>query len=174
VTQDLMNEPATQARPDQSMGSMGNAEANGNSVDLSTIKDSAIERLVAERQTLTESLRAFTGDLRNMQESSPQSGLAASLVQQAADRAEQLAEYVEQREPQQLLGEARSYAQSHPGMFLVGAAVAGGILGRVTRSATEAATSNTATTPVGGSAASSQSTQEPHAFAPTPTSVDVR
>jgi hypothetical protein len=144
----------------QGNGAMSSAQDARPHADLSTIKDSALERLVAEREKITEGLRTFTSELRDMQTASPQEGLASSLVGQAADRAEQLIDFVEQRDPQQLLAEARSYAQSHPGMFLLGALVTGGVLGRATRSATASATSS--------------SGQESHAFAPTPTAVDLR
>jgi len=134
------------------------------SVDLSTIKDSAMERLVAERGKITESLRTFTDDLREMQSASPQSGLAKSVVEQAADRAEQLLSYVETREPEELLADVRGYARSHPAMFLLGAAVAGGALGRVTRSAGAGAASVAAQT----------STGETQPSTMTPTAVDLR
>ena len=172
MTQDLMNQESVTTQS-QDNGAMGSADARPHA-DLSTIKDSAIERLVAEREKITEGLRTFTGELRDMQTASPQEGLASSLVGQAADRAEQLIDYVEQRDPQQLLAEARSYAQSHPGMFLLGALVTGGVLGRATRSATASATSSAASATTGSPATTSGSAQETHAFAPTPTAVDLR
>ena len=142
VTTDTVTGMPAGGRAAQPVGSdaMQTSPTQGNSsVDLSTIKNSAIERLVAERGKLTDSLRTFTDELRSMENAAPESGLATSLVGQAADRAEQLISYVEDREPDQLLAEARSYARTHPGMFLLGAVVAGGVLGRATRSAGAAA-----------------------------------
>ncbi|MFL6181072.1 MAG: hypothetical protein ACJ73J_02080 [Actinomycetes bacterium] len=171
MTQDLMNQESVATPPD--MGAMSSGQDARPHADLSTIKDSAIDRLAAEREKITESLRSFTTELRDMQSASPQEGLATSLVGQAADRAEQLIDYVEQRDPQQLLSEARSYAQSHPGMFLLGALVTGGVLGRATRSAAAGATSSTPN-PTASSASTNGSAGEAQAFAPTPTAVDLR
>ena len=162
ITDTSMGTAERQSAPTNSRGT--DSMQSDTSVDLSTIKDSAMERLVAERGKLTETLRTFTDDLREMQSASPRSGLAMSVVGQAADRAEQLISYVENREPDQLLEDVRGYARSHPAMFLLGAAVAGGALGRVTRSAGAGAASSAGAT----------STSETEPTTTAPTAVDLR
>ena len=63
-----------------------------------------------------------------------QSGLATELARQASERLHDIAGWVESREPGDLLTEAKDFARRKPGTFLIGAAVAGLLAGRVTRS----------------------------------------
>ncbi len=60
------------------------------------------------------------------------SGPAADLVRQAGDKLEEIANWVQQREPGDLVEEVRRYARRRPGMFLIGAALAGVAAGRLT------------------------------------------
>jgi hypothetical protein len=59
--------------------------------------------------------------------------ITSTLVRQVSERLQGVASWVEQREPEELLDEARNWARRHPGAFLLGAAVAGVVVGRVTR-----------------------------------------
>ena len=59
-------------------------------------------------------------------------GPAADLVAQAGDKLEELASWVSQREPGDLVVELRNFARRKPGVFLLGAAVAGVVAGRLT------------------------------------------
>jgi hypothetical protein len=60
------------------------------------------------------------------------SGPAADLVRQAGDKVEQFAGWLQEREPGDLVNEVRSFARRKPGVFLLGAAVAGVVAGRLT------------------------------------------
>jgi hypothetical protein len=60
------------------------------------------------------------------------SGPAADLVAQAGDKVEQLATWIQDREPGDLLVELRNFARRKPGVFMLGAAVAGVVAGRLT------------------------------------------
>lgn len=60
------------------------------------------------------------------------SGPAADLVSQAGDKVEQLASWISDREPGDLVVELRNFARRKPGVFLLGAAVAGVVAGRLT------------------------------------------
>jgi hypothetical protein len=113
--------------------------SSGGQIDLATIKQSAAERLTSERDKLTEQAKSFTSELRSMQGSQGEPGLASNLVGQVAQRADEAIAYVESRDPEELLTEARRYAQNHPGLFLAGTALVGLMLGRVTRTAVSAA-----------------------------------
>jgi hypothetical protein len=62
-----------------------------------------------------------------------QTGVASEFARQAADRLHGAASWLEKREPADLLNEARNFARRRPGAFLIGAAVAGLVAGRVTR-----------------------------------------
>jgi hypothetical protein len=60
------------------------------------------------------------------------SGPAADLVRQAGDKLEDLASWVQAREPGELVDELRAFARRKPGVFLLGAALAGVVAGRLT------------------------------------------
>jgi hypothetical protein len=60
------------------------------------------------------------------------SGPAADLVAQAGDKLEELASWVSQREPGDLVVELRDFARRKPGVFMLGAALAGVVAGRLT------------------------------------------
>ena len=60
------------------------------------------------------------------------SGPAADLVRQAGDKVEEIAGWIQAREPGDLVDELRSFARRKPGVFLLGAALAGVVAGRLT------------------------------------------
>jgi hypothetical protein len=87
----------------------------------------------AQHSSLVSNLRQLGDELGSMADNSSQSGVATELVSQAHDRVNTVAGWLEARQPGDLLGEARRYAQRHPGTFLLGAALAGALAGRLTR-----------------------------------------
>ena len=48
-------------------------------------------------------------------------------------RVQQVADWLDRREPGQALDDVRNFARRHPGAFLTGAAIAGVVVGRLTR-----------------------------------------
>ena len=78
-------------------------------------------------------LRSVGDELRGMAEHGGQSGLATQLVSEGADLTHKAADFIEHREPAQLLDEIRSFARRKPGTFLLGSALAGVVVGRLTR-----------------------------------------
>jgi hypothetical protein len=86
-----------------------------------------------QQKRAAEGLRALGSQLRSMAGAGEQ-GVAADLVGEAADRANQAAQWLEQREPGQLVDEVRGFARRRPGAFAAGALVAGVLVGRLTRS----------------------------------------
>jgi uncharacterized protein YjbJ (UPF0337 family) len=62
-----------------------------------------------------------------------QSGIVSQLAHEGADLTQKVADFVEQREPAELVDEVRRYARRKPGTFLIGAALAGVVVGRLTR-----------------------------------------
>jgi hypothetical protein len=86
------------------------------------------------QQKAGEGLSGIAQQLRTMVEGGGEtpSGPAADLVRQAGDKLEELAGWVQAREPGDLVNEVRAYARRRPGMFLLGAAVAGVVAGRLT------------------------------------------
>jgi hypothetical protein len=86
------------------------------------------------QQKAGQGLSDIAGQLRTMVEGGGQtpSGPAADLVRQAGDKLEELASWVQNREPGDLVNELRNFARRKPGTFLLGAALAGVVAGRLT------------------------------------------
>src|SRR6266508_2662773 len=102
----------------------------------------------SQQQRAVDGLRALADELQQMAEKGGQSGsVATELAHNAADRVHGLARWLDQRSPGAMVEEVRSFARRRPGAFLMGAAFAGVIAGRLTR----------------GAAAAQQQGAEPHA-----------
>ena len=59
------------------------------------------------------------------------------IARQASDKAQELATWIDAREPGDLVTEVRDFARRKPGTFLLGAAAVGVLAGRLTRSAVD-------------------------------------
>ncbi len=96
----------------------------------SQLKDQA----VAQQQKAATGLSSLAGELRGLADGTSQGapGPARDLLQQASGYLEGFADKLQNREPAQLLDEVRSLARRRPGMFLLGAAAAGIVAGRLT------------------------------------------
>jgi hypothetical protein len=91
------------------------------------------------QQKATDGIRTLSRELREMADGGQQPGTASEIARQAADRADRLADWLGQREPGDLIEEIRSFARRRPGAFLLGAALAGTVVGRLTRGAVDSA-----------------------------------
>ena len=78
-------------------------------------------------------LRSLSSELSSMAHASSEPGIATDLVRQVATRADSLASWLDDREPGALLEEVKTFARNKPGTFLVIAAGAGLLAGRLTR-----------------------------------------
>ncbi len=89
---------------------------------------------VAQQQKAAQGLSSLAGELRGLADGSSQGapGPARDLLQQASSYIDTFADRLQNREPAQLLDEVRSIARRRPGMFLLGAAAAGVLAGRLT------------------------------------------
>lgn len=96
-------------------------------------KSELSDQAISQRDRAADSLRSLGGEFRTMAESSDSSGLGTQLASQGADLAEQMADFLAQRDPSQLLDEVRDFARRRPGGFLMGAALAGVVVGRLGR-----------------------------------------
>lgn len=92
----------------------------------------AAEQARAGQQKAAESLGALADELRSLTDGEGGSGPATDLLRQATERVEGFAAHLRDREPGDLLEDVRSFARRRPGAFLVGAAVAGVLAGRLT------------------------------------------
>jgi len=91
------------------------------------------DQLAVQQKRAAGSLHEFSNEITRMADQGGQSGAAAQVARQAADRAGKAAHWLEQREPGQLMAEVKGYARRNPGMFLMGAAALGVLAGRLTR-----------------------------------------
>jgi len=99
-----------------------------------------------QQQKAAEGIRTISSQLRTMAEAPDQQGVASDLIRQAADRSASVASWLENRDPGSLLDEAKSFARQRPGTFLLLAAGAGLLAGRLGRSLQAGAPETTAST----------------------------
>jgi hypothetical protein len=84
------------------------------------------------QQRIAKKLLSLSDELRSMAENSNQ-GVAVDLAQQAASRVRDAGHWLEDREPGQVVNEMQTFARRRPAVFLVLAAGAGLVAGRLTR-----------------------------------------
>ena len=106
------------------------------------------DQSAVQRDRVADNLRQFGDDLDGMRQSSSSSGLATNLTGMLASKAREVSTFLGDHEPGDLIEEVRRFARQRPGTFLLGAAVAGVVAGRLTRAA---AASSDSSSPVGSS-----------------------
>lgn len=97
---------------------------------------------IAQQQRAATGLRSVADELTGMVNGNGGSGIAADLARQASDRVRTAADWLENREPADLLYEVRRFARQRPGTFLAAMAAIGFVGGRVTRGAADEAREN--------------------------------
>lgn len=97
------------------------------------------EQAAAQQQRVAAGLRSVGDELRTMADTSDSPGVAADLVQQVSTRVSGAASWIGDRDPGSLLSEVTSYARRKPGTFIAVAALAGLVVGRLTRALAEGA-----------------------------------
>ena len=86
---------------------------------------------------LSTTVRGLAGEMRDLgQGKGDANSTIAGLVQQLADRGEQLADHISAQGPGGLVQDLRSFAARKPGTFLLGALAAGVVTGRLVKGAT--------------------------------------
>ncbi|MCU1474959.1 hypothetical protein [Amnibacterium sp.] len=87
-----------------------------------------------QQDRLGQGLRTFGSDLEKMGSGQQvDSGPASELVQNLAQRAHRVAEWLESRSPEEVLYDVRQYAARRPGVFIALAAVSGVVAARLTK-----------------------------------------
>jgi hypothetical protein len=110
-------------------------EAKNSARDLlHQAKSDLTDQAGTQQAKAAEGIRNISSQLRTMADAPDQQGVAADLVRQAADRSESLASWLDNRDPGSLLNEVKSFARQRPGTFLLLAAGAGLLAGRLGRS----------------------------------------
>ena len=99
---------------------------------VSTVRDQVGEQVSSQGDRLTQSLRTLSSQLAE----GDTSGVVGQVLQEAGQRISSLADYAERTGPQGIVNDLRSYARRNPGTFLLGAALAGLVSGRVVKGIT--------------------------------------
>ncbi|WP_426308781.1 hypothetical protein [Cellulosimicrobium sp. E-16] len=86
-----------------------------------------------QQERLAGGLRSLGDELRQMAAGTEDPGYATDLVRRAGDATGQVAQWFEDREPSFVLHEVESFARRRPGTFLILAAGAGLLIGRLVR-----------------------------------------
>ena len=87
-----------------------------------------------QQHRAAQGLHGLAGEFSQMAENAEGSSMATGLVKQAADRMDGVADWLEVREPADLLDSVKRYARRNPGTFLAICGLVGLVGGRLTRS----------------------------------------
>jgi hypothetical protein len=87
----------------------------------------------AQQRRAAVGIRSIGDEIRSMAEQGGHAGPASDLAHQASGRIADVADWIEAREPGQVVDEVKQFARRHPGAFLVGSAILGVLAGRLTR-----------------------------------------
>ena len=119
------------------------AEAGRQGRDLLQQAQGQMEEQAARgQQRVAKQLLSLSGELRSMADNSGQGGIAADLAQQAAARLCDAGQWLDARKPGQVVDEVQSFARRRPTTFLLLAAGAGLVAGRLTRGLKDATADN--------------------------------
>ncbi len=108
------------------------------------------EQAGTQKDKAAGGLRGMSDELRSLADGTAggaQSGMVTDFARQASDKMQEIAGWLESKEPGDLLDEIRGLARRKPGSFLLGAAVAGIAAGRLTRGAVDAKRDEAGATP---------------------------
>lgn len=105
---------------------------------LGQAREQVTDQARGAQNQAAEGLHSLAGELREMADGGERRGVASDLASEAADRLGDLAEWLGRREPGDLIDEVRKLARRRPGAFLIGAAAAGVLAGRLTRGTIDA------------------------------------
>ncbi|SFT92480.1 hypothetical protein [Arthrobacter sp. ov118] len=101
---------------------------------LDQAKSGLTDQAGAQQQKAADGIRTISSQLHTMADASDQPGVAADLIRQVAERTQSAASWLENRDAGSLLEEVKSFARRRPGTFLLAAAGAGLLAGRLGRS----------------------------------------
>ncbi len=135
-------------------------------------RDEVTSQADYQKARAAEGIRGISGQLTSMADGSPQQGMAMDLVNQASQRIDGIASWVENREPADMLEDVRTFARQRPGVFLAAAAGAGLLAGRMTKGLKGDSDTSGNSNDLGGSqnyGGTSRTWAEPTPVAPYPT-----
>lgn len=95
------------------------------------------EQASTQQERIADGLLEAGSQLDEMSQATDREGLAPALVSEAASRAEEVGRWLRQRDPEGVLDEVKRFARRRPVAFIAIAAVAGIVVGRLTRGLVE-------------------------------------
>ena len=111
------------------------AEATGQFKDLlQQGRTELSSQASSQQQRLGSLVHSFADELGTMASSSKNAGPLTDLAKQGSRRIGELAHYIETSEPTEVLDTVRTFARRRPAAFLIGSALAGVVVGRLSRS----------------------------------------
>jgi hypothetical protein len=123
---------------DQAAGVVNEASRQAKSL-LGQTRDELQGQAAAQQDRITAGIRSLSTELGSLADGSEQSGTATDLIRQVSERAEDVATWLEARDPGALVQEVTDFAKRRPGAFLAIAVGAGLLAGRLTRGAVDVA-----------------------------------
>ena len=99
------------------------------------VREQIADQARAGQHRTGESLRSLAAELHEMADRSDRPGPVSGMAREAAQRADDIAGWLDRHEPADVVKQVRGLARRRPGMFLAGAALAGVVAGRLTRGA---------------------------------------
>ncbi len=140
------------------------AEAKQQAASLfDTVRTEAGEQASTQQQRVAGALHGLAKELGGMASSSEESGPLTDLAHQASHKGGEIAHWLQEREPADVVEAVRSYARRRPVTFLALCGFAGVLAGRLTRStvATRTSLDSPEATTSGHSELPSNGTQRP-------------
>ena len=126
------------------------AEAQRQARDLlGELSTQVTDQSRTQRDRLVSLLTSAGDELEHMASAGGGSGVATDVVRQVAGRVRSVGTHLEGHEPAELLDQLRTYARRRPGAFLLGAAAAGLLAGRLTKAARSDSSDSSPTTTTG-------------------------
>ena len=101
---------------------------------LQQTRSQLTSQATTQQQNLAGVIRTLGSDLGSMAGATEKPGVASNLANQASGVADSVADWIEVREPADILAEVTTFARRRPGLFLGIAATAGLVVGRLARS----------------------------------------
>lgn len=111
------------------------SEAKNQAKDLvGQAKSQLSDQVTTQQERVASGLSGLSDELKKMARSSEDGGFATDLIHTAADRVSSAASWLESKQPSDLLDEVSNFARRKPGLFIGISALAGVLVGRLTRS----------------------------------------
>lgn len=108
---------------------------------VDTVGEEVSSQATNQQQRVAASVQSLAKELDGMASGSEESGPLTELARQAASKGGELATWLEDRQPRDLLEEVKRFARRRPVTFLLICGAAGVVAGRLTRGAVAANTS---------------------------------